>query len=313
MSYPILFLGTPDFAAEHLKALVESSDFEVKAVVTQPDRPSGRKMKLHASPVKKMAEEYALPVLTPESAKSSEFIGDLKKYSAQAAVVVAYGQILTQEFLDSFDGKVVNVHGSLLPQWRGAAPIQRSLMTGNTETGVSLQLMVKKLDAGAVLGVRKIKITDEMDALSLLKDMSTLGVDLLLKEFKAFLQGELKGQEQDESAVTYAHKIEKSEALVDWSLSAREIFNRHRGLQMGPGSRTLFGDKGLKLKKISLVNENRASAPGQVLLAEGNQLHIGTGKGVISIDLIQPESRAAMSIDEFLRGYSVKEGDCFGQ
>lgn len=312
MSYPVAFLGTPDFAAAHLQALIDSPDFDVKVVVSQPDRPAGRKMKMQPSSVKSLALSTGLPVLTPESAKSEEFIGEIEKYQCEAAVVVAYGQILTEDFLTAFNHKVVNVHGSLLPRWRGAAPIQRSLMEGDKITGVSLQKMVKALDAGDVIGVREIDIRPEHDALVLLQIMSELGSDLLLNEFKDFLAGKIEPQAQDESQVTYAKKIEKSEAIIDWSLSSEQIWNRFRGLKMGPGSRSKINGMGVKFKAMRPEN-TQGGKPGEVLVAEGNDLVLACGEGALRIESLQPEARSALSVGEFLRGYPLKKGDCFGE
>jgi len=219
----IAFLGTPEFARFQLESLINDEHFEVVGVISQPDRPSGRKMKLKPSPVKVLAEEHNIPVLTPEKVK--DVLDEIKTWKAEAAIVVAFGQILTQSFLDIFPLRVVNIHGSILPRWRGAAPIQRAIMSGDTDTGVSLQIMIKKLDAGDVLGIREIKISDAVDAVDLHDQMKVLGADLLHIEFMDYLRGHLVGQPQDEKLVTYATKLEKSEGEINWLLSHRVLFN----------------------------------------------------------------------------------------
>src|SRR5690606_12427434 len=201
-----VFLGTPDFARAQLEYLAQDPHYEIVGVVTQPDRPAGRHMHLQPSPVKKFALEKGFKVLTPEK-MTPEVIAEVASWRAELAVVVAFGQILPQAFLDLFPKKAVNIHASLLPRWRGAAPIQRAIMAGDKETGVALQVIVKKLDAGDVIGTYRLPITDETDALKLLTDMVPLGQKLLHVDLMDYLRGNISPQPQDDGAVTYAHKI----------------------------------------------------------------------------------------------------------
>lgn len=210
----VCFLGTPEFAAQHLQVLIEHPHFEVVGVVTQPDRPAGRKMQLTPSAVKVLAEKNNLQILTPENLrKEPEVFQKIKAWNADVAVVVAFGQILSQDFLDSFKFGAVNVHGSLLPLYRGAAPIQRSLQNGDTVTGVSLQKMVFKLDAGPVIAKRKIELNSEVNATELYSALSVLGCELLKTDLVKYVKGEITPIVQDESKVTVAHKILKEESL----------------------------------------------------------------------------------------------------
>lgn len=310
----VVFLGTPDIASYCLSSLIKDEHFQVVGVMTQPDRPAGRNMKLQASPVRQLAEKNALPVLTPEKVNTPEVLETIKTWRAEAAVVVAYGQILPQNFLDLFPNRVVNIHASLLPRWRGAAPIQRAIMEGDVDTGVSLQVVVKKLDAGDVLGTRKIKIQDE-DALEMLEKMKPLAADLLEVEFMDYLRGNLTATPQDEAKVTYAHKIDKSEGRVDWSLPAVTIYNHMRGLKMGPGAHTLISGKILKLHKAQ-VNESsgkKTARPGEVLESSPAGIKVACGDGVLLLTEVQPESKPKMKAADFLKGRKVEVGEVLGE
>lgn len=309
----ILFLGTPDFAAASLERLIEDDHYEIAAVISQPDRPAGRKMQLKASPVKELALKHGLEVLTPESVNTEEFLAKIQSYGAESAVVVAFGQILSQKFLDLFPRGCVNVHASVLPRWRGAAPIQRAIMEGDRESGVSLQIIVRKLDAGPVLGTRTLVIDDEMDAKTLHDNLKLLGADLLHIEYMDYLRGNLTPVEQDESRVTFAAKISKSEARLDWSLPARTLFNRIRGLAMGPFAycQTPAGAT-LKIHKTKVLAENEVhGAPGEVVQVGSESFAVACGQGLLEVLEVQPESRSRMKVAEYLRGYPVSVGQKF--
>lgn len=311
--FRVLFLGTPEFAAASLQRMIDDEHFEIVGVVSQPDRPAGRKLQLQPSAVKQLALRHGLKVWTPESVNTPEVIDELKALGAESAVVVAFGQILSQKFLDIFVHGAVNVHGSLLPRWRGAAPIQRALMAGDAETGVCLQVVVRKLDAGAVLGLRKVTITDEMDAIALHDQLKVLGADLLHVEYVDYLRGNLTPIAQDEAGVTYAAKIEKSEAKIDWRRPAQEIFNQIRGLTMGPVAWTTRGGSAVKLHRTRVHDANipSASAPGTVLELTPSSFFVACSQGRLEVLELQPESRAKMTADAYMRGYSLKPGDRF--
>lgn len=305
----VLFLGTPEFARYHLETLVADEHFAVVGVVTQPDRPSGRKMKLQSSPVKQWATQQGLEVFTPETLKSDEAFERLQDFNAEAAVVVAYGQILPKRVLALFPNKIVNVHGSLLPLWRGAAPIQRAIMAGDKETGVSLQVMVSKLDAGPVLGVRKIPIDDEITALEMLDRMQALGADLLHVEFMDYLRGHLTPKPQDESLVTLAPKLEKSEGRIDWRQPAQKIHDLVRGLTMGPGAHALKSGKKIKVHRTEVMPGR--GKPGEILAAEPQRLIVACKEKALSLIEVQPESKARQSVDDYLKGYHPQVGEFF--
>lgn len=252
-SIPIAFFGTPEFSVPILKALHESSEFDVKVVISQPDRPSGRNLKLTPSAVKTWALNHSLPVMTPETCKTEEFMQEFKNYGVHACVVVAFGQILNQKLLNTCPDKFINIHASLLPRWRGAAPIQRAVMSGDKMTGVSAQVMVKKLDAGDVIFEVQTQITDQENSLELHDRLSFLAAEKIVSGLKSYLEGNLSRNVQDESLVTYAAKIEKNETWIDWSKSAFEVWNHIRGLAMGPGGATLYKTKRLKIIKAKPI------------------------------------------------------------
>ncbi len=313
----VVFLGTPGFARTSLEALVSDKYYKVVGVVTQPDSRSGRKMQLKPCPVKELAMELSIPVLSSENINAEEVLAEIATWRAEAAVVVAFGQILSQKFLNMYPEKVVNIHASLLPRWRGAAPIQRAIMAGDKATGVALQVMVKKLDAGAIIGLRKVSLDDSKSAVDLHDELSILGADLLHNEFKDYLRGNLVPVAQDEEKVTLAPKIEKSEGRVDFTMSAEVIHRRVLGLSMGPGSFTFLNGKLLKIHKTSfelLPSEKQPLNPEPcgTILSLGSTIRVQCGQGTLHIHEIQPESRPRMSVSDFLKGHKLQVGQVFG-
>lgn len=305
----VCFLGTPDFAAKHLQTLLDDDHFQVVGVVTQPDRPSGRKMQLTPSPVKELALKNNLPVLAPENLrKEPEVFEQIKAWQAEVAVVVAFGQILSQEFLESFTYGAVNVHGSLLPKWRGAAPIQRSIEAGDKVTGVCLQRMVKKLDAGPVIGERRVQLDSEINATELYDRLAVLGCELLQVELMDYVRGNLAPQVQDESLVTFAPKIEKEESLLDFSKSAESQHNKIRAFSMGPGTYLNFQGKRLKIHKTKVVAGSANVQAGQVASSSATELLIQTADGQLSLLEVQPESKNRMPIADFLKANPLSKG-----
>jgi len=271
-------------------------------------------MKLQPSPVKQLALQHHLPVWTPVTAKDPAFQGEIAKLGADAAVVVAYGQILNDSFLALFPDRVLNVHASLLPRWRGAAPIQRAIMAGDTQSGVSVQIMVKALDAGDVIAEVKCPISPDMTAPELHDVLMGLGAKALANILEAYLAGELSRTPQKAENVTYAKKIEKSEGAVDWSVPAKNLYNQFRGLLLGPGIKTQVNGFGVKLTKIRPVESPapEQAKPGEIWQITSEAIRVCCGQGLIDIYEIQPESRANMTVAEFKRGYELKEGMLFG-
>lgn len=309
-----IFLGTPDIARYCLEAMLKDEHFEVVGVVSQPDRPAGRKLQLHPSPVKALVEPLGIPVFTPENINVPEVLAQIEGLRAEVAVVVAFGQILKKEFLNLFPNKVVNVHASLLPRWRGAAPIQRALMAGDKESGVSLQVVVRKMDAGPVLGLRRLPLGEDMNAFELYQQCQQLGAELIAVDLMDYLRGHLTPMVQDESQVTMAPKIGREEADVDWSRSTAEVHNLVRGLVMGPVAQTHREGKLLKLHRTRIAMADGAlGRPGEVLEVTDKSLLVACGKGSLQLLEVQPESRAKMPIEVYLRGYPLKPGDCLGR
>ncbi len=306
----VCFLGTPDFAAVSLKRLLEDEHFHVVGVVTQPDRPSGRKLQLKPSPVKELALQHNLPVLTPENLRREpEVIDTIRSWKPEVGVVVAFGQILEQSFLDLFPRGCVNVHASLLPRWRGAAPIQRSIEEGDAKTGVCLQKMVLKLDAGDVLGTREISLDDEINSLELHDKLAVLGADLLHIELMDYIRGNLVGIPQDEKLVTYAKKIEKSESELSFQESARRLHNKVRAFVWGPGTYTYFQGKRLKIHKTRSDDDKTTNnEPGQICEVEKETFFVQTGVGVLEVLEVQPESKSRMKAQDFIAGFQLKRG-----
>jgi methionyl-tRNA formyltransferase len=292
--------------------MIKDPHFEVVGVVTQPDRPAGRKMQLTPSPVKTLVEPLGIPVLTPENVNEQSVLDQIKTFKAEVAVVVAFGQIMKQPLLDMFPAKIVNVHASLLPRWRGAAPIQRAIMAGDKETGVCMQVMVRKLDAGPVLGQRKFALTPEMTAFDSYDLCQKLGAELIAVDLMDYLRGNLSALPQDPQLVTFAPKIEKADAEVDWTKSGEEIHNLVRGLYLGPNAFTSRAGKTLKLWKTRVTGSGSASLkPGQVRDVTEKSLIVQCGTGSLELLEVQPESRSRMPIGEYLRGYPMSVGDSF--
>lgn len=309
----VCFLGTPEFAATSLQRLLTDEHFKVVGVVTQPDRPAGRKLQLTPSPVKKLALENNLPVLTPENLrKDLAAMETIKSWKAEVAVVVAFGQILNQEFLNLFRYGCVNVHSSLLPRWRGAAPIQRALEAGDKKSGVCLQKMVLKLDAGDIIGSRSVELDDEINSLELHDKLAALGADLLHVEFMDFIRGHLAAIPQNESNVTYAKKIEKAESELDFKQPARALHNKIRAFTWGPGTYTTFSGKRLKIHKTRIADESATGVPGKILEVKKDSLFVQTGTGILEILEVQPESKSRMSAQDFITGFKLEKGVMIG-
>lgn len=308
----VCFLGTPGFAETHLQALLDNPRFDVVGVVTQPDRPAGRKMQLTPSPVKVLAEKKSLPILTPENLrKEPEVFEVIKSWKADVAVVVAFGQILSQEFLDSFKHGAVNIHGSLLPLWRGAAPIQRSIEAGDQVSGVSMQRMVKKLDAGPVIAEKRVALDGQITATELYERLAVLGCELLSVELVDYVEGKIAPREQDEALVSVARKIEKEESWLDWNLPAEKLHNKVRAFTMGPGTYVMFQGKRLKIHRTQVVAVETGVDAGNIALTDSEKLIVACGDGALSLLEVQPESKAKMPIREFIKSAGLKVGDRF--
>ena len=298
-SLKIIFAGTPDFAAKHLQALL-NSPHQVIGVFTQPDKPAGRGNKLTASPVKQLALQNNLPVYQPISLKDSanqQIIADL---NADIMIVVAYGLILPQTVLDMPKYGCLNVHGSLLPRWRGAAPIQRACWAGDTETGITIMQMDVGLDTGDMLYKEKCHIEDDDTSATLYNKLAQIGPDALLKTLKLIIEGKAKPEKQNESQVTYATKLSKQEAKLDWNLTATQLERCIRAFNPWPVSYFEINGELIKVWQANVISETTDKTPGTILQADKSGIQIATQDGVINMTLLQPAGKKPMSAQDFL-------------
>ena len=308
----VVFWGTPDFAVESLKALINSKH-NVVAVITQPDKPKGRGKKLTPPPVKVEAEKHGIPVYQPEKIKNNpEFIETLKKLNPDIFVVVAYGKILPKEIIEIPKYKTINVHASLLPKYRGAAPIQRAIMEGEDETGVCIMEITEELDAGDIYQCKKVKITPEDDITSLHDKLAKEGANLLIEVLDKIEKGQAKKVPQEHSKATYAKPIQKEDGKISWEKSAKEIFNQIRALKVWPKAYTNFRDKQVKILDAEVIDENSTGNPGEIVnIRKGKGFVVQTGKGKLLIKKIQFPNSKPISADDAVRGYHIKEGEKF--
>ena len=306
----ILFMGTPDFALPTLRALCESRH-EVVGVVTKIDTPKGRGHHMTPPPIKVYALEQNIPVYQPNTLKGEEFAATLAELDPEMIVVVAYGKILPQNVLDYPKHGCVNVHGSLLPEYRGAAPMQRAIIDGKKETGITTMLMAAGLDTGDMLLKAEIEI-DENDNFENIHDkLADCGAKLLIETVEKLEKGEITPEVQDESLSTYAAKIEKSDCLLDFSKDATTLHNLIRGLSPIPLSFTHTPDgKLLKIVASRIVDAEKTvkSLPGTVL-SVGEDIKVACGRGIISLLTVVPEGKGRMSAADFVRGRKIAEGD----
>ncbi|WP_213717029.1 methionyl-tRNA formyltransferase [Cedecea lapagei] len=298
-SLRIIFAGTPDFAARHLDALL-SSQHQVVGVFTQPDRPAGRGKKLMPGPVKVLAEEKGIPVFQPATlrkAENQQLIADL---NADVMVVVAYGLILPQPVLDMPRLGCVNVHGSLLPRWRGAAPIQRSLWAGDAETGVTIMQMDIGLDTGDMLYKLSCPIEAEDTSGTLYDKLAGLGPKGLLDTLEQLTNGTATPEVQDESLVTYAEKLSKEEARINWNLSAVQLERCIRAFNPWPMSWLEIDGLPLKVWRASAINAQTNSAPGTILAISKQGIQVATAEGILNLEELQPAGKKAMKAQDLL-------------
>lgn len=301
----LIFAGTPEFAALALAAIVDAGH-EVALVLTQPDRPAGRGMSLQPSPVKKLALEKGLEVYQPLSLKDVEAQARVATVQAEVMVVAAYGLILPQVVLDMPRFGCINIHGSLLPRWRGAAPIQRALLAGDTETGVCIMQMEAGLDTGPVL-LRAAFAVEASDTTATLHDrLAAVGARLVVEALGSL---PLPAESQPANGVTYAHKIEKSEALIDWHKSAGELDRHIRAFNPFPGAQALFKGQTIKLWQASAVAGH--GEIGQVLAVDRNQLLVACGEGALAIRELQKAGGKRLPVQQFLAGNTMQVGDRF--
>jgi len=298
-SLRIIFAGTPDFAARHLDALL-SSGHQVVGVFTQPDRPAGRGKKLMPSPVKVLAEEHSLPIFQPASLRPQENQQLVADLNADVMVVVAYGLILPKAVLDMPRLGCINVHGSLLPRWRGAAPIQRSLWAGDADTGVTIMQMDVGLDTGDMLYKLSCPITDEDTSATLYDKLAELGPKGLIDTLQQLADNRVQPEVQDEALVTYAEKLSKEEARLDWSLPAAQLERCIRAFNPWPMSWLEIDGQPVKVWQASVIAGPVNAAPGTIVEANKQGIQVATVEGILNLESLQPAGKKAMSAQDLL-------------
>lgn len=308
----IAFMGTPDFAATILKGILADDRYEVTVVVTQPDRAVGRKKEIRQTPVKEVAAAHGLPVLQPEKLAGSPELEELLNVQVDGIVTAAFGQFLPIRLLNAV-GFAVNVHASLLPKYRGGAPIHYALIKGDKEAGVTIMEMVKEMDAGDMVAQASLLIEETDNVGTLFDKLAVLGRDLLLESLPAYLAGELVPQPQDPAHVTFSPNIKPEEERLDWTKSARDLFNQIRGMYPWPVAHSFWKGERFKIYEARLV-EGQGPA-GQVVYRSKKELLIGTGQGLLALETVQPAGKPKMAIADFLNGAGrqLAVGEQFGE
>ena len=308
----IIFMGTPDFSATVLKGLLESKQYEILAVVTQPDRAVGRKKEIRMTPVKELALDYGLPIYQPEKLSKSAELDSLLNLNADGIVTAAFGQFLPSKLLDSVNF-AVNVHASLLPGYRGGAPIHYAIINGDKEAGVTIMEMVKEMDAGDMIARRAIPIEETDNVGTMFEKLALVGRDLLLESLPSYLAGDLKPVPQDKNQVTFSPNILPEKERIDWTKTNHQIFNQIRGMNPWPVAHTLLNGERFKIYEATPV-EGLGQA-GEILVIGKKELIVATGEGALSLQTVQPAGKSKMTIIDFLNGLGrqLSVGDFFGQ
>lgn len=309
----IIFMGTPDFAVGALQAIIDAGH-EVTLVVTQPDREKGRGKEVQFTPVKECALAAGIEVFQPQKIKTEQAIAELKKHEADLFVVAAFGQILSQEILDMPKYGCVNIHASLLPKYRGAAPIQWSILDGEKETGVTIMQMNAGLDTGDILMQKKIVIGDKETGESLFDRLAELGAEAIVEAIPLIEEGRLTPVSQDDSMSTYAKMLKKDMGLIDWNWDAEKIERYVRGLNSWPSAYTFYNGKQLKIwdADVDMTGSDSGDIPGTVTEVKKDSITVASGKGSLVIRSVQLEGKKRMDAGAFLLGNKVNPGDVLG-
>ncbi len=305
----VVFMGTPAFAAPVLRALIDAS-CDMKGVVTQPDRRAGRGRKPILSPVKELALKEEILIYQPEKVRDASFIDTLRSLEADVMVVVAYGRILPKTILDIAPMGCINVHASLLPAYRGAAPINWAIARGEKVTGVTTMVIDEGLDSGDMLLKKEVPIEQDDNTETLYETLSLEGAKLLIETLEGLKDGSIKREVQDETLVTYAPIISKEDGLIDWSKNASDIINLIRGMYPWPSAHTKI--KGKMLKVLSATAKDGNGKPGEIIKVNKDSIEVATGKGLVEILELQLEGKKRMKTGDLLRGFTVDEGEVLG-
>lgn len=308
----IIFMGTPTFALPSLQALIDADFVEVIAVVTQPDRKFGRQQKIVESPVKQLAKKYHLPVFQPERMRDSEEMQQLIALDSDLIVTAAYGQIVPESLLKAPQYGAINVHASLLPKYRGAAPIHYAVMNGDEKTGVTIMYMEKEMDAGNMIAQREIPITEADDTGTLFEKLSRLGQEVLLEVLSEIFAGTNASVPQDESKVVFSPSIKKSQEKISWDLTATEIQHLIRALRPRPGAYALLDGDRFKFWESAVIPETTTATSGAIIKKTTKELWVAAADGtVLSLLEVQPAGKRRMAVSAYLAGAQIEEGDRF--
>ncbi|MEV2907928.1 methionyl-tRNA formyltransferase [Paenibacillus larvae] len=314
----LIFMGTPEFAVPSLKAVL-TEGHEVAAVVTQPDRPKGRKRVLTPPPVKIEAEKHGIPVYQPEKLRQSDVIDRIREIAPDLIVTAAYGQILPKSLLEVPRLGCINIHASLLPKYRGGAPIHHAVMNGDPVTGVTIMYMAEGLDTGDMISKVEVPIMDEDTAGSMFKKLAAAGADLLRRTLPGLMDGSIQAVPQNEKEAVYSPNITRENEKIDWSRTSLQIFNQIRGLNPFPGAYTLWNGAIMKVwacQKPSINSGTEAvkdPVPGTVLSCTVNGIEVATGDGSLILTTIQSPGKKAMNVAQFARGSSIPNGTILGE
>ena len=300
----IIYMGTPDFAVAPLEAIIQAGH-EVTAVVTQPDKQKGRGKEVQMTPVKECALSHGIPVLQPVKIKEPEAVAELKKYPADIFVVAAFGQLLTEEILNMPKFGCINIHASLLPAYRGAAPIQRVIINGEEKTGVTIQQMAKGLDTGDMLLKKEISIDPKETGGSLHDKLSAAGAELIVEALSKIEKGEVVPEKQDDALSCYAKKLDKAMGLINFDQNAVSIERLIRGLNPWPSAYTLYKGKTLKIWEADVVPLEKKEEPGTVVFVAKDFFDIATKEGALRVKSLQLEGKKKVAVKDFLLGYEI--------
>lgn len=308
----VIFMGTPAFSVPILQALIDEETIEIVGVVSQPDRKIGRKQIITPPPVKQLAMEHNLTMYQPEKLSGSDEMKEILTLDIDLIITAAYGQYVPTKLLNAPTHRAINVHASLLPKYRGAAPIHYAVLNGDEKTGVTIMYMEKEMDAGNIISQREIAINDEDDTGNLFEKLSLVGRDLLMDTLPAIFAGENESIVQNEDEVTFSPMISKEQEKIDWTLTAREVFNHIRALRPAPGAYTILEDQRFKIWAAEVVEDNTSAEPGTIIFADTKEMYVACGEGsVLSLIEVQPSGKKRMPVANFLAGTQIEKATLF--
>ena len=305
-------MGTPAFSVPILQALIDEETIEIVGVVSQPDRKVGRKQIITPPPVKQLAMEHNLTMYQPEKLSGSDEMKEILELDIDLIITAAYGQYVPTKLLNAPTHRAINVHASLLPKYRGAAPIHYAVLNGDEKTGITIMYMEKEMDAGNIISQREIAINDEDDTGNLFEKLSLVGRDLLMDTLPAIFAGENESIVQNEDEVTFSPMISKEQEKIDWTLTAREVFNHIRALRPAPGAYTILEDQRFKVWAAEVMEDDTSAEPGTIIFADTKEMFVACGEGsVLSLIEVQPSGKKRMPVANFLAGTQIEKATLF--